>query len=150
MNRSTQRKIFRSGSCMTYFVMKRIQLPFKVVKYYSFKWKLYSLFASQESPKIVASKMLPAKVDTLQCFMPIWKCTKISKFPCFSPNLLKTELISCNNCTLWTLFLDIKRKENVIIYSILWKCQQGRYPSRIDIYPNKSLGTPAYLLKYNK
>ena len=72
----------------------------------------------------------------------IWRFTKISIFPCFSPNLLKTELISCNNCILWTFFLVIKQKGNCNIYSILWKCQQGRSPSRIDISPNKSLGTP--------
>ena len=56
--------------------------------------------------------------------------------------MLKTEWISCNNSILATLSFDIKQKRNFNIYSILWKCQQGRNPSRIDISPNKSLGTP--------
>ena len=63
--------MFRSVSHMTYFVMKLIHLQHKVVKYYSFKRKLYSLFVSQESPKIVASKTLPAKIDTLKGFIPL-------------------------------------------------------------------------------
>ena len=74
--------------------------------------------------------------------MLIWKFTKSSIFSCLSPNLYKTEFISCTYCILWTLFLYIKRKGNFNIYHILWKCQQGRYHSRIDISPNKSLGTP--------
>ena len=36
-DRSTQRKIFRSVSNGTYFVMKRIHLQLKVAKHYSFK-----------------------------------------------------------------------------------------------------------------
>ena len=138
-NRSTQWTIFGRVCKMTYFVTKRFHLQLKLVKYYSFKGKLYSLLASQESPKIVASKTLPAKIDTLQCFMTIWKIIEINIFACFSPNLLKTELISCNNCIGCTLFLDIKQKGNVYINFILRKCQQGRYPSRMDIWPNKSL-----------
>ena len=110
-----------------------------MVKYYSFKWKCYSLYASQESPKIVARKTMPAKIDTIQCFMPIRTFTKIT---IFSPNLLKTDLISCDYCILWTLFLDIKHIKNSHICSVMWKCQQERFPSRIDNSPNKSLGTP--------
>ena len=87
-----------------------------------------------------------SKIDTLQCFMPTWKFPKNSKSPCFSPNLLKTELFLCNNCIARTFFLDIKQNKNCDIYSILWKCQQERYPSRIDISPNKSLGTPALFI----
>ena len=46
---------------------------------------------------------------------------------------------------LWTLFLDIKRKGNLnILFFFLWKCQPGRYSSRIDIWPYKSLGTPEH------
>ena len=142
MCRRTQRTIFRSVSNLTYFVVKRIHLQFKVVKYYSFKLKLYSLFASQERPKIIASKMLPARIDTLECFTPLWKSTKTTIFPYFSPNLTNKWLISCNYCIIWTLWLEIKQKENFHIYSILWKCQQVRFPRRIDISPNKSLGTP--------
>ena len=70
-NRSTKRTNFKSVSKMTYCVMKRIHLELKVVRYYSLKLKLYSLVASQESTKIVASKTLSAKMDTLQCFMQI-------------------------------------------------------------------------------
>ena len=36
----------------------------------------------------------------------------------------------------------IKQKKNFYIYSILWKCQQSRYPRRIDFLPNKLMGTP--------
>ena len=51
---------------MTYFVLKQIDIPLQVVKYCSFALKFYSLFASQDSLKIVASKTLPARIDTLQ------------------------------------------------------------------------------------
>ena len=67
---------------------------------------------------------------------------KNSICPCFNHKMLKTEFISFNNCILWTLFHDIKQKGNFYIYSFLWKCQQGRYPSRIYISSNKSLGSP--------
>ena len=36
---------------------------------------------------------------------------------------------------------DKSTMENLIFYFILWKCQQGRFPSRIYISPNKSLGS---------
>ena len=42
----------------------------------------------------------------------------------------------------YTLFPQMEQKWNFHIFSILWKCQQGRCPSRINISPNKSLGTP--------
>ena len=100
------------------------------------------MFASQERPKIVASKMLPARIDTLECFTPLWKSTKTSIFSYFSPNLPNKWLISCNHFIQWTLFLEMKQNENFHIYSILWKCQQVWFLSRRDISPNKSLGTP--------
>ena len=84
------------------FVMKLFHLQLEVVKYYYFKWKLHSLFASPESSKIAASKTLPAKIDTIQCVMPIWKFTKIIHM--FSPNLLKTELISCNYMIMYIIY----------------------------------------------
>ena len=98
--RSTQRSIFRSVSNLTSFVEKRIHLQLKAVKYYSFMLKLYYLFASQERPKIVASKMLPERIDTLECLTPLWKSTKMSIFPYFSPNLPNKCLISCNQSNL--------------------------------------------------
>ena len=70
------------------------------------------------------------------------KSTKISIFPYLSPNFLKTEFILCINFIRWTLFLEIIQKGNFHIYSILWKCPQGRCPNRIDNSPNKSHGTP--------
>ena len=118
-----------SVSNMTYFVMKRIHLQLKVVKYYFFKWQIYSLFTSQESPQIVASKTLPAKTDTLQYPMPIWMWTKISIFQCSSPNLLKTKFISCNNCILWTLFLDIKQKGKCIFILFCENASKEYFPA---------------------
>ena len=102
-----QRKI----SNITYFVMKRIHLQLKVVKYG------YSLFASQEIQQIVASETLPAKIDTLKCFMSAWELIKISIFPCFSPypNLIETELFLCNHCICKTGFL-IENKEGILLF----------------------------------
>ena len=124
---------------MINFVINRIHLQLKVVKNYFSKWKLYPLFASQESPIIYASEnWYPSSL------MPIWKFTFISVSHLLVPNWLKTELISCKNCILWTLFLYMKQKGNFDINYILWKCKQRRYPSRISISTNKSLGSPIH------
>ena len=71
--RSTKRTIFRSWFNMTYFGMKRIHLQSKLTKCYFFNSKLYSLFASQEDPKNVASETFPARIDTLRRLISLWK-----------------------------------------------------------------------------
>ena len=77
------------------------------------------MFASQESSKFAASKMLQVRIDTLQGFNPLWKSTKISIIQCFRPKLLTTELIRPINNDLKTLYLGIKQKAKCHNYSIM-------------------------------
>ena len=75
---------FRCWFNMTGFGMEHIYWQLKVMKYYSFKQKLYSLFASQESTKIVAIKTVPVRKDTISYSMTHF-FTLICIFPCSIP-----------------------------------------------------------------
>ena len=125
-------------SSLPYLLWNEFMCTFKWWNIIPFSQDFILIFASQEKPKIVASKTLPAIKDTLLCFMSLWKSTIISTFPCFSPNFLKAEFISCYNCILWTLFLEIKQKWHIHIYSILCKCHPEGCRNRIDISPKKN------------
>ena len=130
---------------MIYFVVKRIHLQLKVVKYYPFKWKRRCLLCSQESPK-----SLPAKKRCQPKWIPFdASCPAES-----SPKLLYSHVLDliCSKLSWFQViiafygphFLKWNKTEIlmiILLYWLYWNYQQGRYPKRKDISQNNSLYT---------